>query len=361
MAELLLHSLAELRELILPCLDLIGATTVVEVGGEDGTFTRELAAWARARGGKVWCVDPAPSPDLLALGEAEPGVTLVQERSLEALAHLPPADAYLIDGDHNHYTVLRELQAITAAAGGGQGEGDGEDDVVGPLVVLHDVAWPWGERDLYYAPGDLPAEAVHPHTYDHGVTLGSSGVVAGGFRSEGRFAAALEAGGPANGVRTAVDDFLRDHEELRLAVIPCIFGLGVVYPASAPWAEAVARFLGPYDANPVLARLEHNRLALYLKVLELHDDLKAVRGHVEDLALRVRDVEVENRALWARVGELEAREVSARRVREEVATLSRSRALAVAEMVSRLWWRSRDAAGGVSRERLRALLAETDG
>jgi hypothetical protein len=193
------------------------------------------------------------------------------------------------------------------------------------------------------------------------VTLGSARVVAGGFRSEGRFAAALESGGPANGVRTAVDDFLRAHEELRLAVVPCIFGLGVLYPASAPWAERLSGFLAPYDGNPLLERLEQNRLALYLKVLELQDDLKAVRRHVEDLALRVRDVEVENRALWARVGELEAREVKAQRVRDEVATLSRSRALAVAEVVSRLWWRSRDAAGGVSRERLRALLAETDG
>jgi Methyltransferase domain len=349
-AELLLHSLAEFREVILPCLELTEARTVVEVGGEDGTFTRVLAGWAQEQGGKVWCIDPAPSPDLVALDDAEPAITLVRERSLDALAHLEPADAYLIDGDHNHYTVLRELEAITAAAVGD-----------GPLVVLHDVGWPWGERDLYYAPEDLPAGAVHPHTYDHGVTLGSAGVVPGGFRSEGRFAAALEAGGPANGVRTAVDDFLQTHEELRLAVVPCIFGLGVLYPASAPWAERVSRFLEPYDGNPLLDRLEQNRLALYLKVLELQDDLKDVRRHVEDLTLRVRDVEVENRALWARVGELEAREEKARRVREEVATLSRSRALAVAEAVSRVWWRSTDAGGGVSREHLRALLAETDG
>ena len=357
MAPLLLHSLAEFRELILSCLDLIEAKTVVEIGGEDGTFTRELVVWAQEHGAKVWCIDPAPSPDLLALGDAEPALTLVQERSLDALPHLEPADAYLIDGDHNHYTVLRELQAITTAGGDGNGEANGD----GPLVVLHDVGWPWGERDLYYAPDELPPEAVHPHTYEGGVTLGSPDVVAGGFRSEGRFAAAVSAGGPANGVRTAVDDFLRDHEELRLAVIPCIFGLGILYSASAAWAERLSRFLAPYDANPLLDRLEHNRVSLYLKVLELQDDLKVVRGYVEDLALRVRDVEVENRALWARVGELEAREVKAQRVRQEVDTLSRSRALAVAEVVSRLWWRSRDAAGGVSRERLRALLAETDG
>ena len=350
MAQLLLHSLAEFRELILSCLDLIDAKTVVEVGGEDGTFTRELVRWAQDRGGKVWCIDPAPSPDLVALCDAEPAVALVRERSLDALPHLEPADAYLIDGDHNHYTVLRELQAITAAAVGD-----------GPLVVLHDVGWPWGERDLYYAPEDLPSDAVHPHTYEQGVTLGSSGVVAGGFRSEGRFAAAVEAGGPANGVRTAVDDFLRDREDLRLAVVPCIFGLGVLYPALAPWAERLWRLLAPYDGNPLLERLEHNRLALYLKVLGLQDDVTAVHAHVEDLALRVRDVEVENRALWARVGELEGREAKAQQVRDEVVALSRSRALAVAEVVSRLWWRSRDAPGGVSRERLRGLLAETDG
>jgi hypothetical protein len=261
--------MAEFRELILSLLDLVCAETIVEIGGEDGTFTRELVARCKDRGGSVWCIDPKPSPALVSLCDAESAATLVQEMSVDALPHLKAADAYLIDGDHNHYTVTRELQAIWANAARDA-----------PLVALHDVGWPLADRDLYYAPDKLPSVAVHPYTYDEGVTLDRSGVVAGGFRGEGAFALARSAGGPANGVRTAIDDFLAERDDLRLVVVPCVFGLGVMYPASARWTESLERLLAPYNANPLLERLERNRLALYLKVIELQDELNAVRSNV---------------------------------------------------------------------------------
>ena len=44
--RLLLFSLADFGEILLTCLDVAGARSVVEVGSEDGLFTRELARWA---------------------------------------------------------------------------------------------------------------------------------------------------------------------------------------------------------------------------------------------------------------------------------------------------------------------------
>lgn len=334
-APLLLHSLAALREVVFPCLDILGARTLVEVGGEDGAFTRELLAWAEKRGGSVYCVEPEPSEALTRLlGRSDAG-ELVPERSPQALDKLDNADVYLLDGDHNYYTVRSELETIAGKSG------------VLPLVFVHDIGWPCGRRDQYYSPESLPAEAVHPYTYERGVTTGSSATVQGGFRGGGEFAVALEEGGPANGVLTAVEDFLADRQDVALAKVPSVFGLGVLYPASSSEGRDLGEFLRFYRDHPLLERLESNRLSLYLEVLDLNDRL-------EECGLRVWDVANENSALWARNSELHAR-VSL--LEGEINKLLRSRAFSLAERLSRLRARVSDQPA-LSRRSLMAILED---
>jgi hypothetical protein len=62
-------------------------------------------------------------------------------------------------------------------------------------------------------------------------------------------------------VLTAVEDFMESRGGLRLAQVPSFFGLGVLWAESAPWAGPVAELIEPWDANPMLARLEEMRLA----------------------------------------------------------------------------------------------------
>jgi hypothetical protein len=45
-----------------------------------------------------------------------------------------------------------------------------------------------------------------------------------------------------------------------IVLVPAFFGLGVAWHAEAPWAEAVAEVLEPWDRNPLLGRLEENRV-----------------------------------------------------------------------------------------------------
>jgi hypothetical protein len=347
---MLLHSLREFRELIFACLGVAGARAVAEIGAEDGTFSRELVAWAERCDGRVYCIDPHPSPELVSLGETSPAMELVEQRSVDALGGLGRCDAYFIDGDHNHHTVSSELALIA----GRQAEA-GQD----LLVFLHDMEWPAGRRDMYYAPDTLPAEAVHPHTYDKGVQPGVPGVEPGGFRGEGEFAWARHEGGPANGVRTAVEDFLATRPDLVLAVVPVVFGLGVLYSRECAYAERLAATLAPYDHNPLLERLERNRVALYLRVIELQDTAATAYRDLETAGLRIRDVEVENRALWARVTELEAGLEAADGSRQaavaELQAILRSRPFLVAERVSGLR-RLRGDDPGLSRDRIRAVV-----
>jgi len=261
-AELLLHSLSEFGEIVLAVLETAGARKVVEVGSEYGTMTRLLAAYVAERGGSLTAIDPAPSPEARALFEASPAAELIEKPSLEALEGLA-ADAYLVDGDHNYHTVLRESRLIWEAT-----RRAGKPF----LVFYHDVGWPWGRRDLYYDPERIPAADRRPFTWDHGVVPGESGVVEGGFRGEGGWACALTEGGPRNGVLTAIEDFVPGKEEsLAWAAIPAVFGLGVLFERNAPWSKAVETLLVPYHQNPLLARLEQNRLECYLRVIEWQD------------------------------------------------------------------------------------------
>ncbi len=213
--------------------------------------------------------------------------TWCADRVRQALAEIGPADAYLLDGDHNYATVAGELDAIRSRA----------VDGVFPLVVVHDVGWPCARRDQYYRPAALPADDVHPHTYEGGVRPDSPGIVDGGFSGAGEFAYALEEGGARNGVLTAVEDFLAGHPNLVFVRVPCIFGLGVLSDGGASYADELARLLAWCDENPLLARLEENRLALYLKVHDVLRDLDAVAAERDEARAALEELRAAVRAL----------------------------------------------------------------
>ena len=240
------HSLQNLAEILLPCLDAAGARSVVEVGAYAGDLTEVLVEWATSARASVVAIDPSPQERLVRLANDSAELELVPETSLAALPRLAPADAVIIDGDHNYYTVSEELRAIAAASGAEL-----------PLLMFHDVCWPHGRRDDYYAADLIPAEQRQPIHEGGGLHPDEPGIRVGGLPYR---AAAAREGGPRNGVLTAVEDFVAEREHLRLAVVPAFFGLGVVWSTDAPWAEAMAELLEPWDRNPLLARLEANRV-----------------------------------------------------------------------------------------------------
>ena len=240
-------SLITLAEIVVPLLDAAGAKSVVEVGAYAGDLTGLLVEWAGGSGARVWAIDPSPRKPLVELAAQHPGLELVRQTSHAALAEIPLPDAAIIDGDHNYFTVSEELRIIAERAA----------DAELPLLIFHDVAWPHGRRDDYYDPALVPDDARQPIHEGAGVFPGEPGIRAGGLPY--RYAAARE-GGPHNGVLTAVEDFVTEREGLRLAVVPAFFGLGVVWPERAPYADALAELLEFWDRNPLLERLEANRV-----------------------------------------------------------------------------------------------------
>ncbi len=248
---LLLHSLREFSSLIFPSLEAAGARRILEIGSEAGSFTEELCCWANERQGAVTAVEPLPREEHSAL-QRDHGLELIEGKSPGALDGLEPFDAYFVDGDHNYWCVSAEIRHAFATA-------------ASPLVIMHDVAWPCARRDQYYDPRDIPEEHRHPFSYDGGAEPGTAKLVpGGGFRGEDAFAYATVEGGPRNGVLTAVEDFLAEHPELSFLRVPAIFGLGLLFRSDAAWADEIHRIVGPFHENPILARLEANRIRLFL-------------------------------------------------------------------------------------------------
>ena len=267
MADLLIHSLSEFAWLALPCLEAAGARHIVEIGAEFGGMSQHLAEYCAAHQGRLTSIDPSPKPEFLQWVADHPHVTHIAAPSLEALPQLAGVDGFIIDGDHNYYTVARELALALDLC-----RRDGK-----PLLAfVHDVGWPCARRDQYYHPEAIPPAHRHPHSFAAGITLEDNGHHIGrGFRGGGHWAPALTAGGPRNGVLSAVEDFLAaaaaDGVALAYAHVPAVFGLGVIFDAAAPFAESLALQLAPWHDNPLLATLELNRLRNYLAVIEWQD------------------------------------------------------------------------------------------
>lgn len=308
-------SMANMGELVVGCLDATGARLVAEVGAYAGDLTRLLVDWAAQSGARVVAIDPSPTEPLLQLDRDHPELELIREISLDALPDLDPPDVVVVDGDHNYYTVAEELRLI------------GERAVELPLVIFHDACWPHGRRDDYFAADQIPEGHRRPVAGDGGgLHPGEPGLRAGGLPYP--WSAARE-GGSRNGVLTAAEDFVAGRDDLRLAVVPAFFGLGAIWRRDAPAAEALARLIDPWDDNPLLARLESNRVH------------QIAEGHA-------RQVEI-----WKEQARQARQEAVLRRLLD-------SSAFAVAERLSRLRERAGVAPGEsvISKDDIRRALAD---
>ena len=243
--------------IVQPLLEAAAAEVVVEIGADEGGNTHNLVDWCRAHDAALHVIDPVPAFEPTAWRAANGDVaTLHLDRSLNALPRIDAADVVLVDGDHNHYTVLRELRLIAKRQPPGSG--------TFPLVLLHDIHWPYGRRDLYYDPDAIPE--AHRQPYRH---LGlrpdlAEPQIEGGFNAH--LANAIYEHDLANGVLTAVEDFIAEADtDLRLLELPGLHGLGVLrdpasYPDDAPVVEVLGT-IAPTAAQRVhLQTVERDRL-----------------------------------------------------------------------------------------------------
>jgi O-antigen biosynthesis protein len=206
-----------------PLLDALQPRVICEIGVFRGKTTQALLRTTEERGVVVHAIDPTPQEDLDVEGlQAQYGERFIfhRARSLDVLPDIRDADAILIDGDHNWFTVYHELTTIARVAA--------EEQRPFPLTFLHDVEWPFADRDMYFDPDSIPEE--HRQPYARGGVLPNTGDLVDGDGMNAGHYNALTAGGPRNGVRTAVDDFLDDVDApVRSTIVFGFFGLAILY------------------------------------------------------------------------------------------------------------------------------------
>lgn len=284
-----------------PILRQRGISHVVEIGSQSGESTRRLLELCKELGAHADIIDPLPPAN-----EEEIGPLLAAHgkmhlaRSLDVLPELPVADAYLIDGDHNWYTVHHELLTIEDRV---QATGSRP-----PVILMHDVGWPYARRDLYYDPETVPAEARQPWVRG-GVHPGQVEVDPDGGMNRHLSHAKLE-GGPKNGVRTGVDDFLEARpDRYRWSSLSVFHGYGFLVPVSeldAPYAKTIE---GMCADNPALLalseRVERSRVDALIALEQAQHDATAERVRYAALHRHTSALEAKVAALEKKLASIE--------------------------------------------------------
>ncbi|MFQ5569897.1 MAG: class I SAM-dependent methyltransferase [Rhodothermales bacterium] len=242
-----------------PILSCLHPRAIVEIGSEAGKTTQVLLAFCQKHEATLHAIDPVPTFDVAAWQEKY-GTRFVFHRSVSiaALPTIAHYDVVLIDGDHNWYTVFHELKLIEKRSV--------TTSQPFPLVLLHDVGWPYGRRDLYYNPASIPDAYRHPYERKglrHGTeTLQKQGGI------NARLCHATTENTPRNGVLTAVEDFLTETPlALEWLFVPGFHGLGILYPAelkqeNRSFAEILETWALPAPLKQYIERLEAARLTL---------------------------------------------------------------------------------------------------
>lgn len=272
-----------------PLLRAIKPKTLAEIGVEGGVATDLYLDYCKDSGASYVGVDPACSSAAIEKVRAS-GHTFIELPSLEALPKLPKCDVYILDGDHNYYTVYHELKQIECLA---------SPNEAFPICFLHDVLWPWARRDFYYCREEIPEAFRQPATtHRMGIRPENAGVLAkGGWHVLPGVHFAETEGGARNGVRTAAEDFIRESpRKLKLTVVPAIFGLGLLYEPErlTPEAAEAMRKLenGLEYLGPLLALMERQRVETFIDILTYRRLQKAWRmiraGEFKDVITRAR-------------------------------------------------------------------------
>ncbi len=296
-----------------PLLEATSPKVLVEIGSDGGLQTRELLGYCRQNAATLHVIDPLPKYDVDEW-QQEWGPALVFHRgtSHDVLPGLPACDVALVDGDHNWYTVFHELRLlheISQRAG-----------VPFPVVLLHDVGWPYGRRDLYYEPDRIPEldrqpfarRGVHP---DHPLLVDAGGL-------NGHLHHAAVEGGERNGVLTAVEDFLAGTQcDIRFRVVRGLHGLAVLLPEerlrTSPALAAFAERLDSRETREaIIETIESERIRVEIGRQRERQRREQMAADSKEIAVRDTDM---RRILRQLADELASRREDERELRAALA------------------------------------------
>ncbi|UWU23536.1 class I SAM-dependent methyltransferase (plasmid) [Rhizobium sp. CB3060] len=235
-------------------IDILQIKSICEIGSDRGDTSLRLISGSEAGNFSVHIVDPTAKAELDEL--ASENIHIHRETSLQFLAKRLPCDLYLVDGDHNYWTLSREIASIL----------DRETADLPLAIAFHDTSWPCARRDSFYALGDVPSK--RPLRFNSGISLNNEELNNGtSFPCGDVFAWAEEHGGAENGVLTAIEDSMLSGEQSWLQLsMPSFYGLSIFVNKAKQQAkqlESIEKIKEAIDfLKPLLSLHEANRLRL---------------------------------------------------------------------------------------------------
>jgi len=260
---------------IKPLFDILQPRSITEIGADFGHNTRNILEYCRQTKSRAHIIDPFPKFEPEAF-KSEYGdiFDFYRSLSLNALPIIPHMDAVLIDGDHNWYTVYHELKIIEKKCQMNHSEF--------PLIVIHDVDWPYARRDLYYHPDNIP-EAFRMPYLQRGLNPDSKDMMDQGGLNPHLYNSIYEHNF-RSGVLTAVEDFIKETDiPLMLKKISGFFGLGILYSshheATYPMLSDLLQKCSPPDIiSDILKAVEKSRIENWIAYEEHRNKLRSVEN-----------------------------------------------------------------------------------
>jgi hypothetical protein len=240
--------------------DAFRPRSICEIGSERGLTSERLSALLPDV--RIHVVDPRISDRVKSM----PNVDAHEETSKDFLSRRKKIPFYLIDGDHNYETVSMEIREAV------RNNGDGPF-----CAMFHDAGWPFARRDGYYAPSLV--SNPRPHRHHVFLRLEDQSMQQGGrgFQNGESFALAETAGGPRNGVLTAIEDFVAGSpDQWALLRVPMFYGLAILWRPTGLSDSSLSKIASTVAAielmSPVFSCAEANRLRLLQGLAEHRDD-----------------------------------------------------------------------------------------
>lgn len=246
------------EHVIKPLFDKIKPKSVLEIGCFDGKSTIKLLKYCCENGAKLHAIDPFPQFDVNDLLDRYKNFRFSCDISLNVLEQTEKYDVVLLDGDHNWYTVWNELKLI---------EKNVNKDEEFPVVLIHDIGWPYARRDMYYNPELIPKEYLHPYE-QMGIKLHQNRLDGTGLVNKDLYNALYE-GGTKNGVLTAVEDFINESGiAFAFYKIPIFHGLGILIPnTKEKYLNLIDLIKDILFNGSLLRQIEEERLFLTEQIL----------------------------------------------------------------------------------------------
>lgn len=256
-----------------PILTAVQPESIVEIGAEFGNSTKRLLEYCACHHSRLCSIDPFPQFDVQAWQDQYGDTfSFYKSLSLSALPLIDRFDLVFIDGDHNWYTVFNELKLIEHRCK--------KEDHPFPLIFFHDIGWPYGRRDLYYDPDNIPELYRKPYK-QKGMVPGQTDLADDGGLNPDLCNAVYE-NDLQNGVLTAIEDFIQDTGfDLELITLPGLYGLGIMVPktllqTNSELALRVDAIRIHPSVKTLIEKVETDRILKQLAVNRRDDELSRI-------------------------------------------------------------------------------------